>query len=463
ASSVVIGVLLPDQSLLYLNSNRSAETCNCCTMARFANSLLVLAFAFHSFVAAIDCNGTITITSQDDAKDVRKCKVVGGDLKFAWNLSESIDLDGLEGVNGSVKLTTCDDKCDDITIPPPFNISSPTLKRINGSLSFSSFYGLEKLILPNLNNVNQSVSLLDLDNATHIDLTRLATVGGFALGAKRLEELKLDGLRNLTDSSTGNITVYDVGTIQSVDGIYENPIEGLQLGEANVTLNRNYTGSVKNVTFGWTRVHDLLVESGAGISVTLGGPSSESVEIDYLKLGKGVVGLERGSQMKNLTVKKFQSDSMNITSLKLDFDQASEIAIVGTSLKSVEIPSEAENWKNLNLTISTVPLFEFGSKSADGSQAWHWPKGDMSALRLVGNMTADFLTSFVQGSTRVVNTFHIDDTSGSVNCTALDQIKDRLPEKFFCQARNDNGASMPAILRPLHIGVFLSTVIVLAL
>ncbi|CAI6091312.1 unnamed protein product [Clonostachys chloroleuca] len=57
-----------------------------------------------AYALAIDCNGNFTITKESDAKDLREnCKIVGGDLIFGGDISENINLDGVEEVRGDWK------------------------------------------------------------------------------------------------------------------------------------------------------------------------------------------------------------------------------------------------------------------------------------------------------------------------------------------------------------------------
>ncbi|KAK7230077.1 hypothetical protein V2G26_002247 [Clonostachys chloroleuca] len=83
-------------------------------------------------LASFDCIGNATISSTDDAKELREnYKIVRDDLSFTNNITETINLDGLEEVHGVLYHAGCDPKFDGPSClgasDELFNITSSTL------------------------------------------------------------------------------------------------------------------------------------------------------------------------------------------------------------------------------------------------------------------------------------------------------------------------------------------------
>lgn len=347
-----------------------------------------------SALADVDCSSDVNITSADDAKDLREsCTTLNGNLILAEDLAETINLDGLEVINGNVShSSSCEDFYEPCVIPEAFNISSSTLREIDGSVSFWYFHGLQAINLPKLERLQGTLSLARLHNVTILDLTSLKRVGFIILETTRLETLLIDGLEGFLDRGWGDggVEIWDAGQVESVDGFFKNPIdptmrEGLGL-TTTINLNSNSVPNVRNITVGWTRLKSLTV-SGNDISLTLGGSETESMHVESLNLGSGVHTLKRGSAMENLLVDTFtmtaQEDGFEV--LTLPFDQLSHLDLgLNHGLKTIEMSELVEQWNDTAIYIRA-------NNNLDLAEAqWYWPRS-VTDLILSANLTSDFL------------------------------------------------------------------------
>ncbi|KAK7419363.1 hypothetical protein QQZ08_010896 [Neonectria magnoliae] len=349
--------------------------------------------------AAVDCSGDVLITSARDAKEVRdSCTVVKGNLDLAYSLDESINLDGLERVEGDITHEGCGlVGFSDCFIPSGFNFTSSTLSVINGSLDFNYFYGLTKIILPKLNYVEGTVSLLNLFNITELDFTNLEYISEFFLKTERLQTLQLNGIKGFTrgiERSDG-IQILDAGSIESLDGFFKYPINTLELDnwamDNRIQLDINRIPKVRNITIGWTGLNTLDI-SGKDLTVILGRPSTKSMEIRNLDIGSGV-SFQRADGLQNLTVGDFTLHSSNLTKVSLPFDDLASLSLIFNDvLTSIELPPEAKNWRNLSMDITLCESLNLTSEyDDDGKQTWYWPKGDLHQVHLNSNISTEFL------------------------------------------------------------------------
>lgn len=356
---------------------------------------------------ADDCTN-VTIANAADAEAVRKsCRVIQGDLVFADTLSESINLDGVETVLGGIRH---DGSCGRISGCPyvsPFTISSSTLTRVNQTMYFWYFPGLEKLILPSLVTVDGGFMLKRLHNLTHLDITGLSYVGWVVLETPRLKTLLLDGLKGFTGiEGNGDVGIWDAGEIESVDGFFRNPIDPYpyftppgSAVESGLGITGSAIPNVREVNIGWTRISTLTI-SGKNLTVVLGGPSTKSMEIGKLELMSGVTDLKRSPGLKNLTLTTFfMENNPNMTHLRADFDQVANFTVYAyDSLRALEFPPQAVNWVNLSLHLNhgrSSPLNLSSEHTVDASgqrrKTWYWPERDMREVVIRGNLATDFL------------------------------------------------------------------------
>jgi hypothetical protein len=354
-------------------------------------------------VAAVDC-GTTVINSTADAEALRNnCKTVHGSVLLGDGIAESISLDGVEIIEGDLSHYGCREVSEKCNIPPPFNVSSTTLSLINGDLSFFYFQGLEKLVLPNLSKINGSMFLQRVHNLTSLDITSLVSVGAIVIEAVNLINLHHNGLQNCTGGPSGlGISIW-AAAVDSVDSFYKNPVymppefldaaSGIGLGPG--------LPNVRKVTIGWPYVAHLSIRSdnpNQTLDVTLGGPSTTTMEIDKITVQRGLSSLERGANVKNLTVNNLRFiETSNVTHLKLPFNQLSNVEILDQDqLQSIELPPQAVDWENLQLTISGNQHLNLSSEYTVNQQGqptrtWYWPQKDMKSVSIHGKISNDFL------------------------------------------------------------------------
>jgi hypothetical protein len=371
------------------------------------NVLDSLSLFFAVTASEINCDGNITIRNGEDAKNVREnCKTIAGNLDL--DIFETCNLDGLEEVQGDVshKCPTKQhglDYCMDASTT--FTISSSTLRSINGSLRFFYYRGVEKLDFPKLNKVRQEISLYAPYNLTHINFSNLEYFGGFSLNTPSLIELQLDKFKEFTSRgvlkpdgtpSGPYVNIHDTGRLESLDNFFQNPVNPYNLynnGASNTFIDFHRL-TVRNLTFGWTRMPSMAIQAKSQLTLTLGGPETEGMEFEgILEIGTGVSTINRHENLKNLTVHRFDVRQSAVIDLDLSFNQvASVIVYDNPQLRQLRLPSMAQSWKNLYLSInSNDNLLLSPIKNSSDETIWHWPTDDMSSVIIVANITANFL------------------------------------------------------------------------
>jgi hypothetical protein len=112
-----------------------------------------------------------------------------------------------------------------------------------------------------------------------------------------------------------------------------------------------------------------------------------------LEIGTGVSTINRHENLKNLTVHRFDVRQSAVIDLDLSFNQvASVIVYDNPQLRQLRLPSMAQSWKNLYLSInSNDNLLLSPIKNSSDETIWHWPTDDMSSMIIVANITANFL------------------------------------------------------------------------
>ncbi|KAF5013385.1 hypothetical protein FDECE_632, partial [Fusarium decemcellulare] len=187
---------------------------------------------FLGTVLAAECTN-ITIVTADQADRIRKsCKTITGHLNFDGSLNETINLDGIETVNGNMMYYPDHDdrRYWEIGDPYPtdrstFKIHSSTLKTINGDVYLWDFQGLEELSFPNLTRVEQGFGLRRMHYLKTLDITNLAYLGEFNIEAIHLTTLRHDGLKGFTNSTDKyhQIKMYGL-RVESIDSWFRYPL-----------------------------------------------------------------------------------------------------------------------------------------------------------------------------------------------------------------------------------------------
>ena len=329
--------------------------------------------------------------------------MVQGNITFD-GVAEDISLDGIQTILGNI-TNGIDSLCDasyrpNCTVYPPFTISSQTLNMINGNIDFWGFSGLDKLLFPNLTTITQSLSFYRMENITSLDITKLTTLGSLLLDAPNLKTFQLDGLQNFTGVTPEGVGMnFYSGGMESLDGLLKNPLTMPAVAQ-QVQISGSEFPNLKEVTIGWPSI-DHLSLGGNHLNVTLGGPSTTSMNITTMTLELGVGQLQRGAQVQNLEVGTLIyglfGETNNITHLTLPFERLSRFEASGdTALQTLELPALATNWTGFELSVSLCPnLYLNSTYRIDGQgnnvTTWYWPRGDISEIALTANMTTTFL------------------------------------------------------------------------
>jgi hypothetical protein len=202
------------------------------------------------------------------------CKTIAGNLDL--DIFETCNLDSLEEVQGEKQHGL--DYCMDASTT--FTISSSTLRSINGSLRFFYYRGVEKLDFPKLNKVRQEISLYAPYNLTHINFSNLEYFGGFSLNTPSLIELQLDKFKEFTSRgvlkpdgtpSGPYVNIHDTGRLESLDNFFQNPVNPYNLynnGASNTFIDF-HRFTVRNLTFGWTRMPSMAIQAKSQLTLTL--------------------------------------------------------------------------------------------------------------------------------------------------------------------------------------------------
>ncbi|KAI0012197.1 hypothetical protein F4779DRAFT_626118 [Xylariaceae sp. FL0662B] len=429
-------------------------------------SAIALLPVFIGVTGAVTC-ANVTIANSDDADEVRRdCKVISGDLMFNENVTESINLDGVETVEGRVWYTGCGEFFLHCAIPPPFSISSSTLTTINGDFEIWSFNGLQELRFPNLTLVQGHVSIGRIFQLDLVDFTKLARVGSFYLEAMNVATLRHERLEGFTRAPGGpNNAVFLSADVDSVDSFFSTPNPADRGGEPlSVYISSSGLPNVRDVTIGWSKVEYIDVTAD-NLGITLGATNTTSMEVDEIYLQGNITRLERGPALKNLTVGNFIfEDSIETDELDLFFDQVSTIRVAG-NFKDIRVPPQALHWKDLDLYISfsrdlTLDSQYHTNKDGSREQTWYWPQEDMRRISIINvTMSNDFFESFLANAnstnaTRVLDRFELVPSQKSkFDCAPFDELRDRgvLPAIYACKSVPDNSASAPAVQKSVVV------------
>lgn len=373
---------------------------HCCKALRLHINIYTYANSMElTDAAAESCDLSISIRSAADAEEIRKrCSTIGGDLQII-DLMESINLDGVQTINGSFNVYTSD-----TTAPPPsspFTISSSTLSTLGGSLYLDGPKGLEAVRLPALEIV-QSLSIYGPD-LTYMDITNLHTLGRLVLDAPSLKTLRHNGFREIIGGYRKPTFLVYGAALDSVDSLFENPLKGVGYTRFGSLPN------VDHVNFGFASVESVNFMGNGNLTVTMGGPRTTSMEIDRLMLEGGVKELARSPDLVNLTVKDFKlADDGEVNDnpinngkhILLPFDSLRYLFVSvysSSATQRVELPREAVGWKDFELFMySNSSRLDMSSQysideNGETKQTWYWPEGDIEKIYVNGYLKTEFL------------------------------------------------------------------------
>lgn len=359
-----------------------------------------------------DCTN-VTIANADDAAQVRKnCKTIKGGLEFSARLNETINLDGVETIEGDVLYDGGwdEDEADaDDSYPAgrtPFTIHSSTLKRIEGTVNFWRFNGLEELRFPNLTKVRDGFGLNRMNYLKLIDITKLTHLGSLSLEAKFLTTMKHEGFEGFTNTSyNGGSLEFYMAALDSLDSWFRYPLVirktvqefDPESAPASVGIRGYNFPRLKNITIGWKEMDKIWIR-GDDIRVQFGGDETESLDVDLIMLRGNITTLERGPVLKNLTAGALIYEKSFETNLDLSaFDELTNLTVrYNDNLEKIRLPPAAVDWEDVNLDIYWNRKLNLTSEYRDAenrtNRFWYWPQGDMSSISIsetpIGN---DFL------------------------------------------------------------------------
>ncbi|KAM0429974.1 hypothetical protein ACHAPT_005979 [Fusarium lateritium] len=368
-------------------------------------------FCFLEAVWAAGC-ANVTIKTQEEADKIRKdCKTIQGDLIFDEDLSESINLEGIELIEGDMVYYYGDPEFEsgkiNSTYPTkrkPFTIQSSTLKTVNGSIYFWALNGLSELRLPKLTRVQDSFALSRMFYLKTLDITSLTHLGSFNIEANHLTELKHKGLEGFTDSRYSNSLQFWGLKVSSLDSWFKYPLNasfrttgGSHLYEqAPVQISSYSLPNIRNITIGWANTSKIWVR-GDDIAVTLGSSETKTMDIGLLQIS-GDIKITRASTVKELNVQEFYFESSGFKEIDLSmFDKLTNLTIYRHGdLQRIRMPSKAVDWKDMTIDISynqnLTLTSEFRDPETKKDKFWYWPKGNISSIIIRGNpLSTEFL------------------------------------------------------------------------
>ena len=159
-------------------------------------------------VAATSC-GSATITSQSDADALAAaCQTVTGDIILATSASGTINLDGIQAIDGNLASEFCSTSCASVN-----SLSSSTLVSVAQNISLVNLSSLKNISLPQLQTVGAQFYLDSLSNLQDLSIPGLSSVGQFHLvSAPKLVTMNLTGVREVTGQSP-SIEIVSVGLL----------------------------------------------------------------------------------------------------------------------------------------------------------------------------------------------------------------------------------------------------------
>ncbi|KAK5634237.1 hypothetical protein RRF57_009951 [Xylaria bambusicola] len=443
-------------------------------------------------VSQSTCTENVTLSTAVEARSLReRCKILDGSITLPSNLSESINLDGLEEISGDfmMKFFYYDHSGSSTYEPyygPSYEISSSTLQTVGGGISFGlgstglthpddyQAPSLGNISFPSLMNVSAGVQI-GAPNLTHIDLTDLEYFTFFSLSTPRLEQLQLRRVKGLNDHVRwlNRVSLESIGNVESIDGLFSEPIDQTSSNPAhddgiwqeidfgkqpshhypnNYPYGTSANGpapGLRALTIGWEQLSSISF-TDMNLTLTLGGTMTEAMTIGNMVLERGNYNLKRGPAVKNITVLVFSAgNDFKNTHLVLPFDEVNEVYIASAQLQSVTLPQQAENW--------TRPVFELRAPSLrlDSSTTWHWPLRLDRLVIEAGTITDDFFESFIEKKIHVVNEVQIVDHSKTLDCSKLYREGGKLGWAFHCEGKDvSNLAFSIRASRSLYLWVY---------
>ncbi len=356
--------------------------------------------------STVDCSYAL-ITSAADAELVGKnCPTVNGNITFAT--SESVNLDGVQVIEGNISNSQAVYECDwenrihgPCNSTGPFTISMPSLTTVHGNLHFEGYLDLANLSLPKLTQINQFF-LDSVYNLTYMDITELDTLSSFSIDrTRRLATMRHTGLRNYTGQPLNYFNTLWISdtSLDSVDSIFSNPFNLSGIPQSWAFVGFDMMPNLRRATFGIASA-DYVRLGGGNVTITFGGPTTRTMDLDTIDLSGGVGGFERHPNLQNISVGVISTPigNNNFTSLSLPFDQLGKLDLQGeTKVQQISNLPQAVSWTNFTLSITLCDALNLSSQSEPNAagqlgQTWYWPQTDMESVAIEGGyFTENFL------------------------------------------------------------------------
>lgn len=403
ASSTWRGSICQDVSSTYWRRRRLSLLLPRWACIKQVQNSVELTFLLEAVWAAGCVN--VTIKSQDDADEVRKnCKDIQGYLKFDDYIDESINLDGVEFVNGDINYMGDPEWGNATQIGGPYpttlkpiTLEWSTLKTVNGSVFFWAFEGLSEFLLPNLTRVEKSFTLQRMHYLRKLDITKLAHLGAFTIEANHLTELKHEGLKGFTDGAFSKSIRFWGIRIPSVDSWFKYPLTVIGRDPeyddlssyAPVEIDANRIPKIKSVTIGYANTSKIVVE-GNDTELTLGSSETETMNIGFLQLHGDITKITRAPNVKEINVGQlyFRGSSLKEIDLSI-FDKITNLTIYDHGdLQRIRMPAKAVDWEDMTIRIemnqNLTLISEYRNPENKTDRFWYWPKGNISIISIIG-------------------------------------------------------------------------------
>ncbi|KAH6973023.1 hypothetical protein BKA56DRAFT_620389 [Ilyonectria sp. MPI-CAGE-AT-0026] len=434
---------------------------------------------YFGITQAVSC-GNVTISSAADAAEIRStCTIISGDLDFTYDFNNTINLDGVEEIQGGIYHSGCRafPETSDCPSPSPFSISSSTLTTVKGTVSLKFFNGLKELRFPNLTTVEGSITLLHLYDLKRLDITKLSRVGGILLEAPNMTTLEHESLKSFTNNA-GSVSLW-AAAVDSVDSFFNYPLEIAEdASDSQSFIDVYELPNLRHINIGWPRVKQVTIK-GDNLGVTLGTENTTSIDIGTLSLIGNITDLDQGDVVTNLTVGQLiVKDNFDMTHLNVSFDQLSTLEINQCDgLKTLQVPPKAIDWEDFGLHIRSCLNLNLSSEyhiNSDGEneKSWYWPN-NITLINIDYAPTAnEFFKSFLERYNetnskipKVLQRFSVNPALVlDFNCAPFDELNKTgvLAEYYTCYNTVDLMASLAASHEPWVFGSLFLAIAVLA-
>ncbi|KAM0274922.1 hypothetical protein ACHAQH_007731 [Verticillium albo-atrum] len=268
----------------------------------------------------VDCSGNLLMPDPERAKELSEsCPAVGGDVIIPSGVPD-IDIDGIELIEGSLRHPREDEAGNNGTSGRSAGkIQSTTQAVIQGNLSTGR---VSELQLPELAWINGSLTINSSD-VTLANLTRLRYSGPVYWKTEELGVLDLPDYQGLAEpNSKGSLELLSLGrNVPEGSTFLKNAVNN---PNATITIRGLGLPGSRNVTVGWAESESIAVSDCPrlilGRSDRFEAGSMHVKVRGGIELKKGVMALERGTNVMSLTAGKVGLQNTDMETLNLPFD-----------------------------------------------------------------------------------------------------------------------------------------------